>query len=343
MTASAERAAGLTRQLLTFSRKQVMQLRDVDLNEAIRNLAIMLRRILGEHLRLTLDLESSPLVLRADPGMVDQVLMNLAINARDAMPEGGELVIRTRSWNPDGERSPSMSGARGTHASLTVIDHGVGMTPELQERIFEPFFTTKEPGQGTGLGLATVFAIVQQHGGSLRVESAPEQGTTVEVLLPLGAVAPGPAGTAAEAATLPASAGRLVLLVEDEEPVRTVTQRVLVSGGFRVLAAANAAEALELWRAHADEIAILVTDRIMPGGKTGQDIAEEMRHARPGLPIVFVSGYSPELADRPLALGPSERFVPKPFTPSELLQAIRRLLAASATAPPSAEPSPPGH
>ena len=305
---AAERAAELTRQLLMFSRRQLMQPRDVDLNELVKRLAKMLQRIIGETVVLQLDLDSQPLVTRVDPGMMDQLLMNLAINSCDAMPAGGTLVIQTRR----------AGGAIG----IRVHDTGVGIAPEILPRIFEPFFTTKEAGKGTGLGLATVFGIVQQHHGTIDVASEPGQGTTFSVTIPIGG-----SGHAAPALvrTAPRGANELVLVVEDDPLVRRTTRRTLERSGYRVVDAENGRVAIELWERLADKPALLLTDLVMPG-LSGHQVAAALRAFEPGLRVLYTSGYSADIAGRELELRAGENFVQKPFAQQALLEAMRRCL-----------------
>ncbi|HEY6035540.1 MAG TPA: PAS domain S-box protein, partial [Kofleriaceae bacterium] len=305
---AAERAAELTRQLLMFSRRQMMQPRDVDLNDLVKSLAKMLQRIIGETVALRLDLDPQPLVTRVDPGMMDQMLMNLAINSRDAMSTGGTLVIQTRR--------------EGAAVQLRVHDTGAGISPEVLPRIFEPFFTTKEAGKGTGLGLATVFGIVQQHQGSVHVASEPGQGTTFTVTIPLS-------GTGQVAApkirNAPRGTNELVLVVEDDASVRKITRRTLERAGYRVVEAEHGRAALEMWDGLADKPVLLLTDLVMPG-MSGHQVAAALRAYSPGLRVLYTSGYSAENAGKELELRGGENFVQKPFAPSMLLEAVRRCL-----------------
>ncbi len=324
--AAAQRAANLTRQLLLFSRRQVMQPRNLDLNEVVTNLAKMLLRIIGEDVRLQLHLHATPLMTRADAGMLDQVLMNLSVNARDAMPGGGRLLIET--WETTaGEdvtlRHPEV--APGRYVCLRVSDTGTGIPPEVLPRIFEPFFTTKEPGKGTGLGLATVFGIVKQHHGWTRVRSEPGHGTTFEVFLPALEV---PRAEQAGPATLAGVRGgtETILLVEDEVAVRVLTRAILQRRGYRVLEAATGAAAEEIWRDHRAEVALLVTDLVMPGGVSGQQLAQRLQADKPSLAVVFMSGYSAEVAGKEIQLRGGENFLQKPFAPTLLLETVRRCL-----------------
>jgi CheY-like chemotaxis protein len=268
----------------------------------------MLQRIIGETVVLQLDLDSQPLVTRVDPGMMDQLLMNLAINSRDAMPAGGTLVIQTRR--------------AGGAIAIRVHDTGVGIAPEILPRIFEPFFKTKEAGKGTGLGLATVFGIVQQHHGTIDVASEPGQGTTFSVTIPIGG-----SGHAAPALvrTAPRGANELVLVVEDDPLVRRTTRRTLERSGYRVVDAENGRVAIELWERLADKPALLLTDLVMPG-LSGHQVAAALRAFEPGLRVLYTSGYSADIAGRELELRAGENFVQKPFAQQALLEAMRRCL-----------------
>jgi len=333
--ASADCAANLTRQLLLFSRKEVMQPRDLDLNEVVISLAKMLQRIIGEDVHLQLNLHRRPLAIRADAGMLDQLLMNLVVNARDAMPEGGRLVIETCEKDVSAAQAALMPDAStGCHVCLRVTDTGHGIAPELLDRIFEPFFTTKEPGKGTGLGLATVFGIVKQHGGWIAVASGVGQGTTFEVFLPaVEAAAPGV--SQAKSPPTPRGGTETILLVEDDPVVRTLTRRVLERAGYRVFEAASGVEALAIGEQNRHEIRLLLSDIVMPAGISGRELASRLQSVNPALNVVFISGYSAEIAGRELSLRPGENFIQKPVAPHELLDAIRQCLDGQPVSRPS--------
>ncbi len=326
LKASAERAASLTRQLLAFGRRQVMQTRRLDLNEIVTSLAKMLQRILGEDVRLQLSLHSRPLVARADAGMLDQVLLNLVVNARDAMPDGGQLTIETGEKQFTQEQAKQVQDlSSGRHVYLRVTDTGCGIPAENVDRIFEPFFTTKEPGKGTGLGLATVFGIVKQHGGSIVVESESGRGTTFHVYLPAADAADGSA--VVEAAKPRARGGtETILVVEDEPGVRRLTRVVLERHGYKVLEAPNGVEALQVWERHKAGIHLLFTDIVMPHGIGGRDLAAKLRESNPSLRVVFTSGYSADIAGRELSLKEGQNFIQKPSSPQQLLETVRRAL-----------------
>jgi PAS domain S-box-containing protein len=323
----AQRAANLTRQLLLFSRRQVMQPRLLDANEVVTSLAKMLQRIIGEDVRLQLHLHPVPLMTHADAGMLDQVVMNLSVNARDAMPNGGQLLIETSERELDEEFVRLHPDTRpGRYACLSVSDSGTGIPPHVLPQIFEPFFTTKESGKGTGLGLATVFGIVKQHQGWIEVANNPTCGATFDILLPLSEATPAQLRCAAKS---PKSIGgtETILLVEDEPTVRRLTKKTLERHGYRTLEACNGEEAIAIWQEHRGEVALLLTDSVMPGGMTGQQLARRLQEDNPRrLKVIFTSGYSAEIVKRGLALQPGERFIQKPCPPQELLEILRHCL-----------------
>ena len=323
----SERAANLTRQLLLFSRRQVMQPRELNLNEIVISLAKMLRRIIGEDVGLQLHLHTAPLVIRADAGMLDQVILNLAVNARDAMAEGGRLLIETAEKTVDEAFARlNPDAAPGRYVWLSVSDTGSGMSPEILSRIFEPFFTTKEPGKGTGLGLATVYGIVKQHRGWIQVCSQPLQGTRFQIFLPAADATSAALGAAEAPRTKPHGGTETILLVEDEPLVRMITRALLEQYGYHVLEASNGVEALKIWEEQSSSIALLVTDLVMPAGVSGQQLAGRLRELHPGLKFIFTSGYSAEIAGRQPQLRSGENFLQKPFPPDQLLDLIRRSL-----------------
>jgi PAS domain S-box-containing protein len=328
VVAAAERAANLTRQLLAFSRKQLMQSRPLILNDVIADLTKMLRRIIGEHIDLQCRYAAQLPFVQADAGMIEQVLVNLAINARDAMPRGGQLLITTEPVTFDEARPPAHPEAQaGQFVSLTVKDAGTGISREHLPRIFEPFFTTKELGKGTGLGLATVYGIVKQHQGWIEVSSQPGAGATFNIFLP---AIPPPVRTAAAVQTekdLPRGT-ETILLVEDDYGVRVITRRVLESHGYKVYEAASAREALELWCSRAEEIALLLSDIVMPEGVTGRELAEQARAQKPSLKVILMSGYSADVIgkDTDFLRRTKSSFLQKPVSARTLLEAVRRCL-----------------
>ena len=323
---ATERAAGLTRQLLTFSRRQVLQPRQLDINDIVTGLARMLERVLGEDVRLHVKLYPRRLVTRADAGMLDQVVMNLVVNARDAMPEGGELTIETSETRVEAEELVRFPDARpGPHVCVRVTDTGGGIPPETLAHIFEPFFTTKAPGKGTGLGLATVFGIIKQHGGAVRVTSEVGRGTSFAILIP--ATTDVGLATQESQATLPPRGGtESILLVEDDEAVRRLAQRLLEVRGYRVRVARTGVEALQMWKEGDDAFELVMTDIVMPGGISGRDLAERLIALRPGLKVIYMSGYAGEVAGRGVHLRQGVNFLQKPFGPTSLLECVRTRL-----------------
>ncbi len=322
---ATERAASLTRQLLAFSRQQVLRPRVIDLNESVRTIERMLRRVLGEDVQLETRLDPQLGTTHADPGQVEQVLMNLAINARDAMPNGGRLTIETANAELD-ETFVRQHATRihpGRYVSMIVSDTGVGMDAATRERIFEPFFTTKEPGKGTGLGLSTVLGIVEQSGGSIFVYSEPNHGTTFKIYLPLVA---GTAAVTAPVQSLERPRGNeKLLLVEDESAVRKVSCMILRGAGYTVLEAENGEQAIKIMEAEYRSIDLVITDVVMPG-MGGPDFWREMRDRHLEAPVLYMSGYARStLTDTELD-APNASFIEKPFTAAGLLDAVRELL-----------------
>ncbi len=331
--AAAARAAALTRQLLAFSRQQVRRPETLDVNVIVANVERMLTRLIGEDVRLVTELTRGPVSVVADPAQLEQVLFNLAVNARDAMPDGGTMTIGTQvvagAGLPDGQR-PTGSAPDAPFAILSVADTGCGMDAATLERAFDPFFTTKGVGHGTGLGLATVHGIVEQSGGVVRIESAPGAGTRVRIALPLveRRATPRWAGHVVP----PAGGLATVLLVEDDRAVRAVTKRVLARAGYAVIEARDSASALAAWHDSADGAGIdaLVTDVVMPNGG-GYDLMMQLRAARPQLPAVLVSGYAPDARVQSLlaAEGETTAFLEKPFHAGALSDQVARVLRAA--------------
>jgi hypothetical protein len=322
---AAARAASLTRQLLAFSRKQVLEPRMLDLDEVVQGMAPMLSRLLGEHVALKTPRARTLGRVKADRGQVEQVVMNLAINARDAMPEGGTLTIALSDVELDGAARGSGTALRaGPHVMLAVGDTGCGMDVATRARIFEPFFTTKEVGKGTGLGLATVYGIVQQSDGAIEVESAPGRGSTFLVYLPR-VEQPVESGGADEGAAEAAPGRETVLVVEDEEVVRALEQEVLARCGYRVLVAGDAQEALALEERCGEAIALLVTDVVMPG-RSGRELAQEFLRRRPETRVLYVSGYANDAFVSRGLLESGTWFLQKPFSPEVLAHKVRDIL-----------------
>jgi two-component system, cell cycle sensor histidine kinase and response regulator CckA len=324
--AAAARAAALSRQLLAFSRQQVLRPQHLDVNAVVANVERMLRRVLGADVTLQTHTEPSLHQVHADTGQLEQVLMNLAMNARDAMPRGGTLTIRTRNLSVDAHRAASTAGlAPGEYAVLSVTDTGVGMDDATRARVFEPFFTTKEIGRGTGLGLATVYGIVQQSGGHVSVESVAGRGSAFTVYLPRHAGAPDDrAGV--DAAPAPDGAGT-VLLVEDEAPVRAAVRRMLERGDYAVLEAANGSAALAMLASGTRMPDLVLTDVVMPE-MGAHRMLDRLRAGRPDLAVLLMSGYSDSAVTRPGPLPDGVEVLSKPFTQESLLRSVRRTLDA---------------
>jgi PAS domain S-box-containing protein len=326
---ATERAANLTRQLLLFSRRQTMQLRDLDLNQSINDMTKMLRRTLGETIQVQFKFAMQPLFMHADAGMLDQVLMNLAVNAHDAMPKGGLLIIETSAVEFDESvRAQSPLARSGSFVCLSVGDTGCGIPPENLPRIFEPFFTTKDVGKGTGLGLATVFGIVQQHQGWINVYSEVGRGTIFRIYLPRLAAKSGQESGQPVLATV-RGGKETILLVEDEGALRSSMHKALLQLGYHVLESVSGGEALKVWEHHRNRIDLLVTDMVMPGGVTGKDLAERFLKENPKLKVIYTSGYSVELAGRDFPLEEGVNFLAKPFGADKLAQTVREKLDAN--------------
>jgi len=324
---AARRAAALTRQLLAFSRKQVLEPRIIDVNGVVMNLDKMLRSLISENIELKTVLADDLAAARADPNQIEQVIMNLAINARDAMPEGGTVTIETRNATlDDAYAAQHVSVIPGEYVMLAVSDTGCGMDEKTQSRIFEPFFTTKPPGRGTGLGLSTVYGIVKQTGGNIWLYSEPGKGTTFKIYLPAIAALPEDIGKVAPAEALPRGGGT-VLVVEDDEQLRRLTHRALASQGYTVLEADRGSTALDIARRHKGHIDLLLTDVIMPD-TNGRKLAETIRAARPGLRVLYMSGYPDGAIASHGMLEPRVAYLPKPFTTEAVARRVREVLEA---------------
>jgi PAS domain S-box-containing protein len=328
---AGERAANLTRQLLAFSRKQIFRPMALDLNQFIEDMQGMIQRLVGEDIVVVTRPAPDLALVSADPDQISQILMNLAANARDAMPDGGQLIIRTANSAPHQAASAGRDG-HPESVLLAVTDTGVGIPEENRQHLFEPFFTTKERGRGTGLGLSSVYGIVQQSDGWIDVQSEPGQGTTFSIYLPaIGGPAviepvPGPLTTAARV-----RASGTVLVVEDQEEVRRLMRAVLESEGFNVLSAAGGDAALSLARQYSDTIRLLITDVIMPD-MTGKQVADQLVAMRPDIKVLYISGYSGDALARSGVLEPDVGYLPKPFTPETLSARVREILGSGAAA-----------
>jgi len=322
---AGDRAANLTRQLLAFGRKQILQPLPLSLNDIVTDMSKMLRRLIGEDIQLSAKLTANLKRVKADPGQIEQVLVNLIVNARDAMPQGGKLTIETANTELDREYASTHVGVLpGPYVVLAVSDTGAGMDEQVRKQIFEPFFTTKEKGKGTGLGLSTVYGIVKQSGGNIWVYSEPNHGTTFKVYLP--ALASTPKSSEVKAAESPIPKGtETVLLVEDEEVVRGLACQILEEAGYQVLVAHQGEEAIRLSNEHAKEIHLLLTDVVMPGAG-GKEVADRLGSLRPGIKVLFMSGYTDEAIVHHGVLDSNVKFIQKPFSPVALAKKVREVL-----------------
>lgn len=332
---AAARGSGLTQQLLAFSRKQVLQLRPVSVNTVVADIEKILRRLIGEDIELTTTLAPKVSLISSDRGQLEQVLMNLAVNARDAMPHGGRLHISTAevaiSTNDGNE---SIDVAPGNYVTIAVKDTGTGMTRETQQRVFEPFFTTKELGKGTGLGLSTVYGIAKQSSGTVVIQSEPNMGTTVTVYFPSTNDRTSASPTQADKPA-PASGGETVLIVEDDTSLRALAARTLRKHGYNVLVAANGKEALEIAMHHPGSVDVVASDVVMPG-MGGRELMEQLLESRGGTKVLFMSGYTNDEVVRRGVLDGGTAFLQKPFTPEQFINSIRAVLDRPASAPLSA-------
>ena len=321
---AGERAAALTRQLLAFSRRQVMQPRVLELNRLVSGMSTMIERLIGEDIDLRLELAGDLGRVSADPSQVEQVLMNLAINSRDAMPQGGTLIVETANVTLDASyTSRHLSVKPGSYILLAVSDNGAGMDAATQGRLFEPFFTTKGPGRGTGLGLSTVFGIVKQSGGSIAVYSEVGRGTTVKVYLPR---IDQPVALEAEGRSVKELRGtETILVVEDDDMVRSLVRETLERSGYRVLDSPGAVEALRLAQSYRPAIHLLITDVVLPK-ISGREMAAQILRARPDMKLLYMSGYTESAIVATGILTKEVPFLQKPFTPAALAQKVREIL-----------------
>ncbi len=324
---AAEQAANLTSQLLAFARRDAVKPAVVDVNEVVGNVAQLLSRTLGEQVELVSSLEEELWPVLIDPGQLEQILVNLAVNARDAMPEGGVLRVETVNMNIDKEYAARVELSPGRYVRVRLSDTGAGMSPEAVQRAFDPFFTTKPPGEGTGLGLATVYGIVQRAGGSAQIYSEPNLGTTFTALLPASGQAHSPAPLKPDPVRL--RGDETILLVEDEPSLRKVAKRILSDAGYTVIDAGNGVEALATAAQHSGQIDLLLSDVIMPQ-MSGPQLAQRLLLERPGLPVLFMSGFAAPL------MGPDGRvyaeveLMDKPFSARTLLAKVAEVLVYSA-------------
>ncbi|HEX4567576.1 MAG TPA: ATP-binding protein [Vicinamibacterales bacterium] len=325
---ATSRGASLTRQLLAFGHKHDARRERIDLTRAVAGLRDLLRRLIREDIALEIHVPDHPIAIVADPHDVEQIVLNLVLNARDALPDGGTIQVDVERARIDAGNAPKDVAAEpGDYVRLHVRDDGVGMTPDVQQHLFEPFFTTKEVGQGTGLGLAFVHGIARQAGGFVLIETAPGKGTSVDVCFPAAAGAPiEPAPPRIVESTRAAVRSATVLLVEDEAIVRTMAERALSIAGYAVLAAATPNEAIAMFDKHASSIALLLTDVVMPE-MSGPSLARRLSGTRPDLPVLFMSGYSDSI---PASTEGTEHaaFLAKPFSPADLVSAVARLIAS---------------
>jgi PAS domain S-box-containing protein len=323
---ASERAAGLTRQLLAFGRKQIFNPRAVDLNRVVHKMTDLLARLLGEDIALQIDFSREPAVISADVSMLEQILLNLSVNSRDAMPRGGQMGIRIAACEVDPEHMLRVAEARtGKFIRLSHADTGEGIPPENLSRIFEPFFTTKELGKGTGLGLATVFGIVKQHEGWVEVDSELGKGTTFHLYFPVtlaAAVDPEQMDTQFHAR----KGTETILVVEDERDLREIVTRTLNLNGYRVFQAVDGHNALDIWSEYQNEIDLVFTDIIMPGGLNGRELADRLWADKPGLKVIFSSGYGADALGKNFKLDPKLNYLQKPYLPQTLSRVIRRCL-----------------
>jgi signal transduction histidine kinase/DNA-binding response OmpR family regulator len=327
--AASDRAASFIRHLLMFSRKQVFQTKILDLNAVLRNLEYMLPQMLGEHIALETRYRPGLPSIAADTSMIEQIIMNLMVNSRDAMPKGGKLLIETSAVEIAENHVRQNPEARaGGFICLTVTDTGCGMERKVLQRIFEPFFTTKEAGKGTGIGLATVYGIVKQHHGWVEVESEVGTGTTFKIFLPVAHDAAPAAPAAAPKSETVNGGEETILVVEDEIGLLELVRKVLESHHYHILIASSGAEALRVWDEHAGRIDLLLTDMIMPGGMTGRDLAAEFKKRKPGLNVIFTSGYSAELTGKDIGQH-GTNFLQKPYQPQQVARMIRDALDAA--------------
>jgi two-component system cell cycle sensor histidine kinase/response regulator CckA len=325
---TAERATSLTRQLLAFGRRQVLQPQVLNLNEVVSNMEKMLRRVIGEDIQLTTVLEPKLWPVKVDPGQIEQVLMNLVLNARDAMPRGGKLKIETANVSLDEDFAQRhVSVKPGFYVTMAVSDNGCGMDKETQSHLFEPFFTTKETGKGTGLGLSTVYGIVKQSGGNIWTESELGQGTTFTIYFPIVTQTVKEKYQPSESRRIAAGGSETILLVEDETAVRVMIRKILKSKGYTVLEAQHGQEAIHICEYHSGPIHLMVTDVVMPH-MSGKELAEHLTLQRPKMKVLYMSGYPDKYIAQEGGLNPGAGFLQKPFSLDILESKVREILDA---------------
>lgn len=322
---ASKRAATLTHQLLAFSRQQVLEPKVVNLNEIVQEMEKLLGRLIGEDVALAIVLDPKASRVRVDPGQIDQVIVNLAVNARDAMPRGGKLTIETANVDLDDSYTKMHVEARpGKYVMLAITDTGTGMTPEVQERAFEPFYTTKPIGEGSGLGLSVVHGIVKQSGGAINLYSEIGEGTCIKIFLP---AVEDPRAQAFGAGPKPIPTGtETILLVEDEDGVRRLAERVLRAAGYTLIAAENGAQAIKVFDKQGADIDLVLTDVVMPGGLSGREVVEHVRKNLPSVKVLYMSGYTSDAVVRHGVLAADVHFMQKPFTPDSLATKVREVL-----------------
>jgi CheY-like chemotaxis protein len=308
--------------LLTFSRRQVMQTRQLSFNEVVRNITKLLARILGEDISLRVNLAPLDPMVNADESMLEQMVMNLALNARDAMPEGGELTLEVSVEDlAADDQTHHPDGRPGSFVCFKVSDTGMGILPEHLPHIFEPFFTTKAKGKGTGLGLSTVYGVLKQHQGWVEVESAWQRGSVFRAFVPR--TEPAVPAVLATPASSPRGGSETILLVEDEEPVREMVRCLLTAQGYDVVEAESGVHALEIWERCGKTFDLLLTDLVMPGGVNGRELADILRGQSPKLKVIYMSGYSADVLGNEFIVQPGLDFLQKPYDPDRLATVVR--------------------
>jgi CheY-like chemotaxis protein len=333
--AAADRASRLVRQLLTFSRKQIVDIRACQVRECVAAMTEMLPRLIGPQVKITINTPSELALVQADAGMLDTMLLNLAVNARDAMPDGGALTISAANTVVDEKTvSTNPEAHPGNFVRISVRDTGTGIPPEVLPRIFEPFYTTKPVGKGTGLGLATVYGIVKQHQGWIDVQSEPGKGAEFRIYLPALASEKKETPPPPPSSVGPIAKGNeMILVVEDEPDLRDLVTQLLQGHGYQVVSAATGTQALQVWSQWKNSIQLVLTDMIMPDGLTGKKLAEKILAESPQMPIIYTSGYHPDMNGTGIGAVDQENFLGKPYRPADLFQIVERCLESSSHGP----------